>query len=113
MRMKSIALTSLTLFALLLAGCGDKKESATRAAAKNPAAAEAPKPTAFTFKEGDKTIRAKLTDEGADFNVTEPIVMIDFFATWCPPCRAEIPHLVNLQNKYAGKLKIIGVLVES
>jgi len=113
MRLKTLALTSLTLLALLMSGCGDKKESATRPVAKEPGAAQAPAPSVFTFKEGNQTIRARLTDDGVDFNVTEPVVMIDFFATWCPPCRAEIPHLADLQKKYEGKLKIIGVLVES
>ncbi|WP_457597018.1 TlpA family protein disulfide reductase [Hydrogenimonas sp.] len=114
--MRAIRLTgllSLALLALLAAGCGDKKESATRPVAKNPTTAEKPAPTRFTLKEGSQTIEAKLTDKGVDFNVSEPIVMIDFFATWCPPCRAEIPHLANLQKRYEGKLKIIGILVEN
>jgi len=45
-------------------------------------------------------------------NAQDQIVLVSFFATWCPPCKAEIPHLVNLQEKYKGKIKIIGVLIE-
>ena len=31
------------------------------------------------------------------------VIMLNFFATWCPPCRVEIPELVNVRKKYAEK----------
>ena len=38
------------------------------------------------------------------------VVLINFWATWCPPCRAEMPDLVNLQREYGKEgLQIIGV----
>src|SRR4051812_44729312 len=37
------------------------------------------------------------------------VVLINFWATWCPPCRAEIPDLVALQDKYRDTVQIIGV----
>ena len=37
------------------------------------------------------------------------VVVVNFGATWCPPCRAEIPDLVALQAKYGDRLQIIGV----
>src|SRR5215831_17252262 len=37
------------------------------------------------------------------------VVLVNFWATWCPPCREEIPDLVALQQKYKDKLQIIGI----
>lgn len=37
------------------------------------------------------------------------VTIINFWATWCPPCRAEIPDLVKLQDRYRDELQIIGV----
>src|SRR5256885_5346260 len=36
------------------------------------------------------------------------VVILNFWATWCPPCREEIPELVRLQAQYKDKLQIIG-----
>ncbi len=37
------------------------------------------------------------------------VTIFNFWATWCPPCRAEIPDLVKLQEQYKDQLIIIGV----
>jgi len=39
------------------------------------------------------------------------VILLNFFATWCPPCKAEIPHLVNLKEKYKENLEIIAINV--
>ena len=39
----------------------------------------------------------------------DKVILVNFWATWCPPCREEIPDLVELQNKYKDQLQIIGI----
>ena len=41
------------------------------------------------------------------------VILVNFWATWCPPCRVEIPHFVKVVDKYKGKFNIIGVLLET
>ena len=41
------------------------------------------------------------------------VVLVNFWATWCPPCREEIPDLVALQAKYKDELQIVGISQDS
>src|SRR5882672_1844503 len=42
------------------------------------------------------------------------VVVIEFWATWCGPCRVSIPHLTELQKKYAPRgVAIVGVSDET
>ena len=46
-------------------------------------------------------------------NYKNKIVMIDFWATWCPPCRGEIPNIVKTYQKYHDKgFEIIGISLD-
>ena len=53
---------------------------------------------------------------GKDFNLASQkgkVILLDFWATWCPPCKVEIPWFVEFQEKYGPKgLIVIGVSVD-
>ena len=40
------------------------------------------------------------------------VVIVDFWGTWCPPCREEIPHFLKLKENYGADLEIVGVNFE-
>src|SRR5512135_1089741 len=92
--------TLLAAAFLLAGGCG----SGSSQPASAPAVQAAPDPVLPEFK-------VKGLD-GREHSLAETrgrVVLLDLFATWCPPCRLEIPHFVELQQKYAGRLQVVGL----
>ena len=62
-----------------------------------------PKPApAFTMKDLDGR-------EISPASLRGKVVIVNFWATWCGPCRAEVPDLVALQEKYKDTLQVIGI----
>jgi thiol-disulfide isomerase/thioredoxin len=73
-----------------------------------------------------KTTRSQVHHPAPDFSLPQlngqdlrlsscrgKVVLLDFWATWCDPCREETPQLVKLQQKYGDQgLQIIGVSMD-
>ena len=58
-----------------------------------------------------------LTDlSGRTFSLSDSrgkVVVLDFWATWCDPCKQEIPHFIEMQSKYAPQgLQILGISMD-
>ena len=123
--LKSLALVALVALVALAASCeldGASKKRAEEArlkaatpqmprtnlpmppvAASHGADGEAAPAGAWTQPDGR---RVRLED------LRGQVVVLDFWATYCPPCREEIPHLVRLQKQYGPKgFKVIGLNV--
>ncbi|MNG79235.1 Thiol-disulfide oxidoreductase ResA [compost metagenome] len=51
--------------------------------------------------------------KGKQFKTFDPnqIYVMEFWATWCSPCKAAMPHLTVLQKQYEGKISFVGVNV--
>ena len=93
--MKKIYTLTLTLLiGFTLIACASDKSS------------QESKAPAFTLKDQQGN-EIKL----ADFS--GKVIILDFWATWCSPCRKEIPHFIELQNEYGSEgLQVIGISVD-
>ena len=90
----SVIIVTATLL-LFFAGCSGKKESNVNQNAPD-----------FSLKDLDGNT-VKLSD------YKDKVIIIDFWATWCPPCREEIPNFVDLQKKYGMQgLIVIGIALD-
>lgn len=90
------------LIVLSFLGC-EKKERAIK---------EQKLDVALTTSKG-LPINVAIENSKFDFSGFEgkPLLVV-FFATWCPPCKAEMPELAKLKNEFNGSVNILAVLVE-
>ena len=85
------------LIAALLTGCGDSGPKKAKVAKVVP-------DFSLTSLDGQPITRESLKGK---------VVLLDFWATWCAPCRAAIPHLVTLYETYKDQgLEVIGVSLD-
>ena len=100
----------ICLCLLLLCGC-DKAPAP--APTEGPAETEVPKAPDFTpnlvFAATDAFGNAVSQENWPDYS----LIMLNFWAVWCPPCLKELPDLQKLQEAYAEQgLLLIGVMVD-
>jgi len=101
---------------LVLAGCGKRDDDTQANDSGNPApatseAAEAVA-AAVPTRLGDSAYPlVGLTWVKGDPVTIAPgtVYVVEFWATWCPPCRDSIPHLTELQARYGDRVVFVGV----
>jgi len=98
-RLLSVLALGATLF---IAACGTEG-NAVPAVPVGQAAA----PVTFNFPDLDGKQRHLTEWQGQ-------VVLLNFWAPWCPPCRKEMPALMELQEKYAARgLTVVGITIDT
>ncbi len=112
---------SAALLLLLIAGCSRERPAHSGGKPSTPGSGTAPAAGSRTQSGAAEVgtlmppYSGKLLD-GSDFqvgNLKGKVVLINVWATWCGPCRFEIPELESLHKQHAGSgLKVIGISVD-
>jgi len=111
MQIKKLAILSILALSLFT-GCNDDKNINEDVVATTKPQVEQ-LPTFHLKTTTGKDITIEVTKDGWNFKeYPNKAVLLTFFATWCPPCKAEIPHLINLQKKHSKDFQVIAVVVE-
>lgn len=108
MQIKKLLILTFLILTFFI-GCGDKDgiddDMISSQSAKQQQMPE------FNLKTTDgKDITIKVTKEGWQFvGLENKVVLLNFFGTWCPPCKAEIPHLLNIRQKLEKDFEILAI----
>lgn len=100
-----ILLTVFTIF--IFTGCSEEKEEIT-----NEKEHTTVEQSSYTIEDVSTGVRYILKRQDGGFVVEgheDKAIMFDMYATYCPPCQKEAPHLTDLQSKYSDKLIIIAL----
>ena len=106
--MKKVAIIVLTVVALI--GITIYADRATRVSGAGHT-----RPDSKVAVTSEPDLKLKTVD-GKDFSLADykgKVVFVDFWATWCDPCRVEIPWLIAMQNKYGPKgFTVVGIAMD-
>lgn len=108
MQFKKIAFFAICA-TILFTGCDSKTEDEKNNT--NNVSVKKEVQTKFELEKADLTkIQIEKTADVIKIaGLENKAVLLNFFATWCPPCKAEIPHLNNLRTKFKGDLEVVAV----
>jgi len=109
---KTSILSSLVLLSLMFSACSKEKNSQQASSIDDANAVLSTNEFILTALDKTEYVIDKKPNGFALKNTQGKVIILDIFATWCPPCRAEASHLTSLQKKYKDELLVFGITIE-
>ena len=123
--MKKLSISAFLLSLLLIFGCNKNASDINKDQGNGQEVTTNNQPAAANSQSVDNNTAAS-SNKAPDFTLDGPagkkvslsdykgkVVIVDFWATWRPPCRKGIPDLVDLQTQFGNKLAVIGISVDT
>ena len=117
---KYILITAVLLIPLIIYGCN--RNTSNKVKSEN----DAPQSTTNSYSNSSDENYSFTNQQAPGFTLLDTkgkkirledyrgkIVIIDFWATWCPPCRRGIPDLIKIQKEYKNKVAVIGISLDT
>lgn len=107
---KFLASILILFYSATLIGCQKENETKTTPSVNNS--------SSTANMQGDENKAPDFTlinTDGKNVSLSDykgKVVIIDFWATWCPPCRRGIPDLIDLKNEFKDKIAVIGISLD-
>jgi len=116
-RAKDIIITVAAAAAVSILGCGSGENKTAAGESNATTVAASSEAQVSGWSQGDQAFDFTLKDlAGNDVRLSDykgKVVILDFWATWCGPCKMEVPHFKELHKQYQLKgVEIVGIALD-
>jgi len=101
------------LVGILFTACEKERPASTQPMQQQPAKPiQKPKKERIVLQDGNKTVTFTLDEKSVDVESDKEVVLLLFFTSWCPACKAEMEEFEKLHERYGDKIDIVALQLD-